>query len=287
MEAEKTRFPLALMCRVLGLSRSGLYARRQRPAWSRRVEESAHLESEVRDIHVESRGTYGSPRVFAELRCRGRSVGRHRVARCMRAAGITARLTRRWHRTTDSSHGLPVAENLLDRAFTAERPNQKWVTDITYVWTLEGWLYVAVVLDLFSRRIVGWSMASHMRTDLVMGALTMAVGNRLPDDALMHHSDQGSQYASFAYQAALQHHGLTCSMSRRGECHDNAVAESFFGTLKTELIHRQTWPTRASARSAVHDYIELFYNRTRRHSTLGHRPPAEFEADYDKAANAA
>jgi len=205
----------------------------------------------------------------------------------MRTAGLTARLTRRWRRTTDSAHGLPVAENLLARDFTAERPNQKWVTDITYIRTLEGWLYLAVVLDLYSRRIVGWSMASHMRTDLVMQALTMAVGNRLPDDALMHHSDRGSQYASFAYQDALRDHGISCSMSRRGECHDNAVAESFFGTLKTELVHRQTWPTRASARSAIHDYIELFYNRKRRHSTLGDRPPAEFEADYDKAADAA
>jgi len=275
------------MCRVLGISRSGLYAHRRRPRWSLRSEESAHLEHEVRAIHCESRGTYGSPRIFAELRCRGWRVGRHRVARLMRTAGLSARLQRRYHRTADSSHALPVAENLLDRRFTAERPNETWVTDITYIRTLEGWLYLAIVLDIYSRRIVGWSMASHMRTDLVMGALTMAIGNRLPDESLMHHSDRGSQYASFAYQAALSSHGMTCSMSRRGECHDNAVAESFFGTLKTELIHRQTWPTRASARSAIHDYIELFYNRKRRHSSLGHRPPAEFEADYDKAASAA
>ena len=205
----------------------------------------------------------------------------------MRTAGITARLARRFRRTTDSSHDFPVAENLLARRFTAERPNSKWVTDITYIWTQEGWLYLAVVLDLFSRRIVGWSIADHMRTDLVMGALTMALGNRLPDDTLMHHSDRGSQYASFCYQKALGQHGITASMSRRGECYDNAVMESFFGTLKTELIHRQTWPTRASARSAIPDYIEIFYNRKRRHSTLGYRTPAEFEADYDKAADAA
>ena len=275
------------MCRVLGIARSGHYAARRRARWSVRTEADAHLEHEIRVIHSESRGTYGSPRVWAELRCRGERVGRHRIARCMRAAGITATLRRRFRRTTDSSHGLPVAENLLARDFTAERPNQKWVTDITYVRTLEGWLYLAVVLDLFSRRVVGWSMASHMRTDLVMEALTMAVGNRLPGADLMHHSDRGSQYASFAYQDALRCHGIECSMSRRGECHDNAVAESFFGTLKTELIHRQTWPTRASARSAIHDYIELFYNRKRRHSTLGDRPPAEFEADYDRAADAA
>ena len=275
------------MCRVLGLSRSGHYAARSRPRWNAKAEEDAHIEDQIRSIHAESRATYGSPRVFAELRCRGRVVGRHRVARMMRTAGLTAIVRRRCRRTTDSSHDLPVAENLLDRDFVAERPNQKWVTDITYIWTLEGWLYLAAVLDLFSRRIVGWSMADHMRTDLVMQALTMAIGNRLPGEDLLHHSDRGSQYASYRYQAALDKHGITSSMSRRGECYDNAVMESFFGTLKTELIHRQTWPTHASARSAIHDYLELFYNRKRRHSALGHRSPAEFEAHYVTAADAA
>ena len=275
------------MCRVLGVSRSSLYARRSRPRWSARTEANAHLEHEIRAIHSESRGTYGSPRVLAELRFRGRTAGRHRVARIMRAARLTARPRRRFRRTTDSAHSLPVAENVLARRFTAERPNQRWVTDITYVWTQQGWLYLAVVLDLFSRRVVGWSMADHLRTDLVMGALSMALGTRRPSDELLHHSDRGSQYASIAYQRALAQHGIVVSMSRRGECHDNAVVESFFGTLKTELIHRQTWPTHASARSAIHDYLELFYNRKRRHSTLGYRTPAEVEAHYDPAASAA
>ena len=275
------------MSRVLGLSRSGVYARRVRSRWSARDEEGAALEDEIRTIHLESRGTYGSPRVFAELRGRRRLVGRHRVARIMRGAGLTAVVRRRVRQTTDSRHDLPVAENLLARDFRASRPNEVWVTDITYIWTLEGWLFLAVVLDLFARRVVGWSMADHMRTDLVMGALTMAIGNRLPEEALMHHSDRGSQYASFRYQDALARRGIVVSMSRRGDCYDNAVMESFFGTLKTELIHRQTWPTRASARSAVHDDIELFYNRTRRHSTLGYRSPAEFEADYVAAKDAA
>jgi transposase InsO family protein len=287
IEAQRADFPVAVMCRVLGVSRSSVYARRQRPRWSRRVETNAHLEHEIRAIHHESRATYGSPRVFAELCFRGRTVGRHRVARIMRIGGLTARPRRRFRHTTDSSHTLPIAENVLARRFTAERPNERWVTDITYIWTQQGWLYLAVVLDLFSRRIVGWSMADHMRTDLVMTALTMALGTRQRPGDLLHHSDRGSQYASVRYRRALDEHSIIASMSRRGECYDNAVAESFFGTLKTELIHRQTWPTRASARSAIHDYVELFYNRKRRHSTLGYRTPAEFEADYDQAADAA
>ena len=216
-----------------------------------------------------------------------RAVGRNCVARIMRNAEITARWRRPFQHTTDSKHHLPVAENILARRFYAERPNQRWVTDITYVWTQQGWLYLAVVIDLFSRRVVGWSMANHMRTELVINALTMALGTRAPEKDLLHHSDRGSQYASIAYQRALKQHGIAVSMSRRGECYDNAVAESFFGTLKTELIHRQTWPTHASARSAIHDYIELFYNRKRRHSTLGYRTPAEFEAHYELAASAA
>ena len=205
----------------------------------------------------------------------------------MRTAGLTARPRRRFRHTTDSGHTLPVAENVLARRFDAERPNQRWVTDITYVWTQQGWLYLAVVLDLYSRRVVGWSMADHMRTELVMNALTMALGTRFPGSNLLHHSDRGSQYASIAYRRALKQHGIVASMSRRGECYDNAVVESFFGTLKTELIHRQTWPTHASARSAIHDYVELFYNRKRRHSTLGYRTPAEFEAHYEQAVHAA
>ena len=200
----------------------------------------------------------------------------------MRREGMQAVVRRRFRRTTNSNHDQPIAPNLLAREFKTERPNQAWVTDITYVWTLEGWLYLAVVLDLFSRRVIGWSMAENMKTDLVLDALTMALGNRLPEHQLMHHSDRGSQYASFRYQKALENHGITCSMSRAGECLDNAVAESFFGTLKSELIHRQAWPSRSSARAAIHEYIEVFYNRVRRHSTLGYRAPAEFETEYEE-----
>jgi len=240
--------------------------------------------SEIREIHQRSRGTYGSPRICAELRARGRAVSENRVARLMRENGVSARFKRRWRRTTDSKHTLPVAPNTLDRNFEIEAPNKVWVTDITYIWTLEGWLYLAVVEDLFSRRIVGWSMADHMRTELVLGALDMAIGNRLPEGELLHHSDRGSQYASFTYQKRLEERGLACSMSRRANCLDNAVAESFFGTLKHELVHRQTWISRDQARAAIHEYIEIFYNRWRRHSTLGQVCPAEFERNYNQEA---
>ena len=198
----------------------------------------------------------------------------------MRENGISARLRRKWRSTTNSRHGLPVAPNDLDRNFQAAEPDRVWATDITYIWTLEGWLYLAVVLDLFSRRIIGWSMADHMRTELALGALDMAIGNRLPEGTLLHHSDQGSQYASFPYQKRLEENGITCSMSRRANCLDNAVVESFFGTLKQELIHRQTWMSREQARTAIHEYIEIFYNRWRRHSTLGHLCPAEYERNH-------
>ena len=191
--------------------------------------------------------------------------------------GLQARMPRRYRRTTSSDHDLPVAANHLDRRFTVKTKDRVWATDITYVRTHEGWLYLAVVLDLFSRRVVGWSMASHLRTELVRYALEMALGNRLPESELLHHSDRGSQYASFEYQKLLQNHGIQCSMSRRAECYDNAVVESFFGTLKTELIYRKAWLTRDEARLAIHEYIEVFYNRRRRHSHLGNVSPAEFE----------
>ncbi len=211
-------------------------------------------------------------------------MGKNRIARLMRENGISARLQRRWRRTTDSKHSLPVAPNLLDRRFQVDAPNTVWSTDITYIWTLEGWLYLAVVEDLFSRRIVGWSMAAHMRIDLVIGAFNMAIGNRLPTANLLIHSDRGSQYAGFLYQKRMQECGITCSMSRRANCLDNAVVESFFGTLKRELVHRRTWVSRDEARAAIHEYIEVFYNRQRRHSTLGQVSPAEFERNSNKQA---
>ena len=279
IEAEKANYGVSRLCRVLGTSRSGYYAWCKRPAISARAKENLQLTEKIRQVYMTSYGTYGSPRVFATLRLQGVAVGVNRVARLMRLDGITARPKRRMKRTTDSAHNLPIAKNVLDRRFNeATKPNQIWAGDITYIRTHEGWLYLAVVLDLFSRRVVGWSMADNMRTDLVMNALLMAIGNRLPEGSVIHHSDRGSQYASFQYQDALSNNGMTCSMSRKGDCYDNACVESFFGTLKTELIHRQTWPTHASARSAIHDYIEVFYNRKRLHSSLGYCSPAEFEA---------
>ena len=274
------------MCRVLGVSRSGLYAWRLRPRLSRRAQENAALTERIREIHRESRATYGSPRVHAELRFQGIFVGCNRVARLMRVNGIQAVVRRRRHRSRPVGPELPAAPNVLDRRFDVEAPDSVWATDITYIWTLEGWMYLAVVLDLCSRRIVGWSMAEHMRTELVATALSMALGHRRPQDEALHHSDQGGQYASFVYQKILQQHGLTCSMSRRAECHDNAVVESFFSSLKRELIYRSAWPTRDSVRFAVHEYIEVFYNRKRRHSYLGYLTPVEYEAKI-LAANAA
>ena len=271
------------MCSVLGVSRSGLYAWRRRPRPSLRAAQDAALTERIREIHHESRGTYGSPRVHAELRFTGTRVGRKRVERLMRESHIQARARRRYRVTTDSRHDLPVAANILDQNFHAERPDQVWATDITYIWTLEGWLYLAVVEDLFSRRVVGWSMATHMRTELVLGALEMAIGNRLPEGDLVHHSDRGSQYASYAYQKVLDSHGIQCSMSRRANCLDNAAVESFFGTLKTELIHRSAWLTRDAVRSAIHEYVEVFYNRRRRHSYCGYLSPAEFETQFHAA----
>lgn len=269
-------YPIAMMCRVLGVSRSGFYAWRHRKP-SNRVQQTVRLVAEIRTVHKEARGTYGSPRVHIELQERNFQVGRNRVARLMREAGMTARYKRRFRRTTDSNHSDPIAANLLNRQFDIEGPNRVWGTDITYLWTGEGWLYLAVVLDLFSRRVIGWSMADHLRTELVQGALDMALGQRTPSTGLLHHSDRGCQYASNAYRKALAKEGIECSMSRKGDCWDNAVVESFFGTLKTELVHRKLWPTRLAARTAVFEYMEVFYNRKRRHSYLGYVSPAEFE----------
>lgn len=265
-----------VMCKALEVSRSGYYASIGREP-SKRAREDAQILEEIQDAYAESRGTYGSPRIHVELQARDFQVGRHRVARLMRENGITARFKRPFRRTTDSDHSLAVAANHLDRNFTVDGPDKAWVTDITYVWTEQGWLYLAIVLDLFSRRVVGWSMAEHLRTDLVLGALNMALGQRVPSSALIHHSDRGCQYASHAYRDILAKHGIQCSMSRKGNCWDNAVAESFFGTLKTELVHRTRWLTRLAARTAIFEYIEVFYNRKRRHSHLDYISPVNYE----------
>lgn len=276
VEAEKANYPVALMCRVLEVSRAGFYAWCKRPA-SRRALEDQRLRLEVSAIHAESRRSYGSPRVHMELRERGRRVGRKRVARLMRTAGLRGRMPRRFRRTTDSGHAMAIRDNLLARRFAVAQANFGWVADITYLWTLEGWLYLAVILDLFSRRVVGWSMSERLEKKLALDALSTALAERQPRSGLIHHSDRGSQYASHEYQQLLASYGLLSSMSRKGNCWDNAVAESFFATLKIELAYQARWSTRAQARNDVFEYIEVFYNRRRRHSALGFRCPDEFE----------
>jgi len=273
---EKACYPVALMCRVLQVSRSGYYAWCQRPAAARTLKDQ-NLALEVATIHAMSRRRYGSPRIHAELRGRGQRTARKRVARLMRAAGLRAREPRRFRRTTDSGHGMAIKGNLLARQFAVLAPNTSWVTDITYLWTLEGWLYLAVILDLFSRRVIGWSLSERLERKVALEALEMAIKDRRPTSGLLHHSDRGSQYASHEYQELLEQHGIRCSMSRKANCWDNAVAESFFATLKLELVYHTRWGTKADARSAIFEYIEVFYNRQRRHSALGYLCPDEFE----------
>jgi putative transposase len=276
---EKATFPIDLLCTVLGVSRAGFYAAQQRPVAPRRRADQ-QLAAHVAAAHVASRRRYGSPRVHRELRAQGHVVGRHRVARLMREQGLRARKKRHFQRTTDSQHALPVAGNVLARQFTVPRPNTAWVSDITYLWTREGWLYLVVILDLFSRRIVGWALHDRITRQLTLDALTMALHQRKPGAGLVHHSDRGSQYASGDYQALLAGHGIVCSMSRRGNCWDNAVAESFFSTLKIELAHDADWTTQAEARAAVAEYLEIFYNTQRRHSGLGYLSPGAFERQH-------
>jgi transposase InsO family protein len=270
------------MCRCLEVSCSGFYAWLKSSPSERNVRDDS-LAEKIREIHRKTRETYGSPRIHRELIAQGESVGHKRVERLMRENGIVARFPRRRCTTTISDDSDLVTENVLNREFTASAPNEVWVGDITYIRTLEGWLYLAVLIDLFSRRVVGWSMADHMRTELPLAALKMAMGNRTVGAGLLHHSDRGCQYTSKEYQQLLRQGGITASMSRAGNCHDNAVAESFNGTAKTELFFDRPIPmTRQAARVAVEDYIELFYNRERRHSTIGYVSPVEFEARYQQ-----
>jgi len=272
--AEKANYPTALMCRVLGVSRSGLYARQRRDPSAREADD-AQLSKRIRAIHSASRCTYGSPRVHRGLRRDGIRVGRKRVERIMQRDGLRGRIRRRFRRTTDSNHSLPVAPNSLNRQFSVDAPDRVWAGDITYLHTASGWGYLAVILDLHSRLVVGWALADHMRTELVETALLSALGKREPSSDLLHHSDRGSQYASTSYRGRLEALGIAVSMSRRGDCYDNAVVESFFGTLKQELAHEARWADLAAARIAIHDYIEVFYNRQRLHSSIGYRTPAE------------
>ena len=255
------------------VSRSGFYAWRRRGPDDHRQA----LLREVREIHRQKRGSYGSRRMAKALRHRGYEVGRYQARRLMREAGVEARQRRRWRHTTDSQHTLPVAPNLLNRQFMVAAPNRAWVADITAIWTLEGWLYLAAVLDLHDRQLVGWAMADHMRTQLVLDALEMAVGRRQPKSGLIHHSDRGSQYASHDYRSTLDRHGFQASMSRKGNCWDNAVMERFFGSLKSEWLADQRYGTRQAARRDVVEYIEMEYNSCRLHSTLGYQSPREIE----------
>jgi putative transposase len=271
------RYPIRLMCRALNVSPAGYYAWRSRPESHRAV--SAHtLLSAIRVIHQESRETYGSPSIWDALLKQGHGVGEHRVARLMRQHGIRAKTVKKWRATTQSHHRFPVAANTLNRQFTVEYPNRVWAGDITYIWTAEGWLYLAVVLDLYSRAVIGWAMGARLTVELAERALTMALTNRKPTVGLLHHSDRGSQYAATRYQQVLATHGITTSMSRTGNCWDNACVESFFGTLKRELVYHRHYATREDATQDIFEYIEVFYNRLRRHSTLGYDSPAEFEA---------
>jgi transposase InsO family protein len=274
--AEKAWAPVSILCRVLNVSRSGFYAAQERGP-SVRATEDRKLAVAVAAAHSVGRGAYGSPRVHEELKADGVAVSRKRVARIMSELGLEGRRKRPFKATTDSKHDLPVAENVLDRRFEVAAPDVAWVTDITYVWTAEGWLYLAAILDLFSRRVVGLAMSERIDRALVLEALRNAVGRRAPNAGLLHHSDRGSQYASGAYQDALADLGVVCSMSRKGNCWDNAVAESFFATLKTELVYTRRFATRAEAREAIFEFVEVFYNRRRRHSTLGYASPVEFE----------
>ena len=271
------RYPIRLMCRALTVSPAGYYVWAGRPESDRSVSNRALL-SAIRVIHRESRETYGSPSIWDALIKRGHGVGENRIARLMRAEGIRAKTVKKWRATTQSNHRLPVAANTLNRQFTVEHPNRVWAGDITYVWTTEGWLYLAVMLDRYSRRVVGWAMSQRLTGELAERALLMALTNRQPRAGLLHHSDRGSQYAATNYQQVLTTHGITPSMSRTGNCWDNACVESFFGTLKRELVYHRHYATRDDAKQDIFEYIEVFYNRKRRHSTLGYASPAEYEA---------
>lgn len=279
IKTHRQQWPVQVICRVLQVTRSGFYAWLKRKPSARQVRHERLL-AKIRIAHAENRELYGSPRVHRALLIDGEVVSRNTVAKLMRQAKTRAKTRRRYvPRTTDSTHARPVADNVLDRDFTASAPDRKWLADITYVPTDQGWLYVAAVLDCFSRKIVGWAMAEHMETDLVADALKMALQHRRPEGKkLLHHSDRGVQYASDDYQQLLAQHGISCSMSGRGDCYDNAMMESFWATFKTELVHQQRYATREQAKQSIFEYLEVFYNRKRLHSSLGYVSPESFEA---------
>ena len=277
IEDRRADYPVTLLCEVLGVSPAGYYAWRSRPE-SPRSAANRDLVDDIRRVHRDTRGRYGSPRIHVELKAQGRGASRGRIERLMRRHGIRAIMARpRRVRTTDSRHDLPIAPNLLDRNFIATAPNQIWLADITYIETDQGWLYLAAIMDLYSRRIVGWAMADHLRAELALAALQMAISAQRPSAGLIHHSDRGVQYASADYRKLMRSAGLKASMSRKGNCYDNAPMESFFHTLKTELVHHRHYATRAEATRDLFAFIEGFYNRTRRHSAIGFISPIEME----------
>ena len=283
IDAEKAVVPIATACAVLNVSLSGFYAWKNREA-SPRQHRDMILLAHVRAQFFTSHETYGSPRMHAELNEDGVTVGRHRVARIMRENGLQARQKTRFKKTTDSEHSGPIASNVLDQDFNAEAPDQKWGVDISYVWTAEGWLYLAIVLDLFSRKIVGWSISDRMKKGLAIEALQRAISLRNPAPGLIHHSDRGSQYCAGAYRKLLEGHGFVASMSGRGNCYDNAMVETVFKTIKSELIWRTAFTSREQAADAIGLYIEGFYNPRRRHSSLAYASPAAFETAFRQTA---
>ena len=271
-------YPIKALCATLAVSRSGYYAW-ARSTGSAHARRDRELRAKIAVVHQQSRETYGSPRITVELRAQGEAVGRHRVARLMRQDGLRGRQRRRYRvRTTDSRHAHPIAPNRLATLPVPAKPDQVWVSDLTYVPTDEGWLYVAGVLDRCSRCLVGWAMGATLDTAVPLAALMMALRQRQPRPGLIHHSDRGVQYASADYRSALAAHGLVASMSRKGNCYDNAAMEAFWSSLKNELVHRRRFATRADARTAIFDYIESFYNRSRRHSSLGYQSPLDYES---------
>jgi len=276
IELHKKAWPVTLMCRVLQVARSGYYDWLKRPDGVRMISNRV-LDAEIRRIFAEHKQRYGAPRITDELHDQGVRCSKNRVARRMKALGLRGIQAKKFKVTTDSNHDKPVAPDLLEQDFTAAAPNEKWVSDITYVWTDEGWLYLAVVMDLYSRAIVGWSMAKRMTQQLVIDALTMALFRRGFPRGTIIHSDRGSQYCATAYQKLISEKGLRCSMGRRANCYDNAAMESFFHTLKVEQVHRQRYRTRAAAQSGVFEYIEVYYNRKRKHSAIGYQIPMMFE----------
>ena len=285
IHAEKASFSVSAMCRLLGVTRQGYYAFLSRPLCARSQSDRG-LRARLQELDVENEGRYGSPRMLRSLRNEGMRIGKRRVERAMQSLGIQARTRRRFRVTTAADPTHAHAMNILDRDFTASKPDERWVTDITYIWTDEGWCYLAAILDLFSRRVVGWALDATLSTTLPLAALDMALQRRKPAPGLLHHSDRGCQYTSTDYREALADAGAVVSMSRKGNCWDNAVAESFFATLKTELVHRRRWSSRLELRAAVFEYIEAFYNHRRLHSTLGYKTPAQVETEHPLARTA-